>query len=242
MTPNPRTILIVEDDPATRKLLSIVLEREGLNVVALESVPEAFDWLEHSCPDLAVLDVNLPGGTGFEIVQRIQDRYGSNPVPPVVFMLSGLRQEHNVLHGLRLGVAEYLTKPFSPLELVARLRRHMPDPADLMALGSAPESEPESEPGLNSRTTGTHPETGHPETGHPETGYPENEHTEFELEFDLNGSLEVTELDLNRLDLKQLELTPRELAQFEQARLEQTRLEQTRLEQTRLEPTNKGPS
>jgi DNA-binding response OmpR family regulator len=131
MTHYPRTALIVEDDPATRKLLSIVLEREGLAVVALEAVPEAFKWLEQHCPTLAVLDVNLPGGTGFEIVQLIGDLYGSRVVPPVVFVVSGLRQEHNVLHGLRLGVAEYLTKPFSPLELIARVRRHLPDPEEL---------------------------------------------------------------------------------------------------------------
>ena len=136
MTHHPRTALIVEDDPATRKLLSIVLEREGLAVVALEAVPEAFKWLGQHCPVLAVLDVNLPGGTGFEIVQLINDLYSANPVPPVVFVVSGLRQEHNVLHGLRLGVAEYLTKPFSPLELIARVRRHLPDAeVDLNRLG-----------------------------------------------------------------------------------------------------------
>jgi DNA-binding response OmpR family regulator len=137
MTHDLRTALIVEDDPATRKLLSIVLEREGLAVVALEAVPEAFKWLEQHRPILAVLDVNLPGGTGFEIVQLINDLYGHETVPPVVFVVSGLRQEHNVLHGLRLGVAEYLTKPFSPLELIARVRRHLPDPEDVMqVLGS----------------------------------------------------------------------------------------------------------
>lgn len=130
MTQHPRTALIVEDDPATRKLLSIVLEREGLAVVALEAVPEAFKWLEQHCPTVAILDVNLPGGTGFEIVQLIDDLYGSRTVAPVVFVVSGLRQEHNVLHGLRLGVAEYLTKPFSPLELIARVRRHLPDPEE----------------------------------------------------------------------------------------------------------------
>jgi DNA-binding response OmpR family regulator len=193
MTPTPRTILIVEDDPATRKLLSIVLEREGLNVVALESVPEAFDWLEHTCPNLAVLDVNLPGGTGFEIVQRIQDRYGSNPVPPVVFVLSGLRQEHNVLHGLRLGVAEYLTKPFSPLELVARLRRHIPDPEDLMAVIAAAESD--------AKITSEH---------------------EFELELEPNETLEPTQHELTQLELAQLELTPQEVAKLERTEKERS--------------------
>jgi DNA-binding response OmpR family regulator len=136
MTHYPRTALVVEDDPATRKLLSIVLEREGLAVVALEAVPEAFKWLEDHCPTLAILDVNLPGGTGFEIVQLIDDLYGSTSVAPVVFVVSGLRQEHNVLHGLRLGVAEYLTKPFSPLELIARVRRHLPDPEDTSQLAN----------------------------------------------------------------------------------------------------------
>jgi DNA-binding response OmpR family regulator len=156
MTHYPRTALVVEDDPATRKLLSIVLEREGLAVVALEAVPEAFKWLEQHCPTLAILDVNLPGGTGFEIVQLIDDLYGSTSVPPVVFVVSGLRQEHNVLHGLRLGVAEYLTKPFSPLELIARVRRHVLDinPAALNAPNAAeddltnlkPESDLEPDP------------------------------------------------------------------------------------------------
>jgi DNA-binding response OmpR family regulator len=144
MTHYPRTALVVEDDPATRKLLSIVLEREGLAVVALEAVPEAFKWLEDHCPTLAILDVNLPGGTGFEIVQLIDDLYGSTSVAPVVFVVSGLRQEHNILHGLRLGVAEYLTKPFSPLELIARVRRHLPDPEEMSHLASALDINPEA--------------------------------------------------------------------------------------------------
>jgi two-component system, OmpR family, response regulator CssR len=193
MTPTPHTILIVEDDPATRKLLSIVLEREGLNVVALESVPEAFDWLEHTCPNLAVLDVNLPGGTGFEIVQRIQDRYGSNPIPPVVFVLSGLRQEHNVLHGLRLGVAEYLTKPFSPLELVARLRRHMPDLHVVVAA--------EAEPGSAAKAISEQ---------------------EFELELEPNETLEPNQHQLTEHELAQLELTPQEVAKLERAEKERS--------------------
>jgi DNA-binding response OmpR family regulator len=142
MNHDPRTALIVEDDPATRKLLSIVLEREGLNVVALEAVPEAFKWLEQHCPTLAILDVNLPGGTGFEIVQLIDDLYGSTSVAPVVFVVSGLRQEHNILHGLRLGVAEYLTKPFSPLELIARVRRHLPDLEELNHLANVLDIKP----------------------------------------------------------------------------------------------------
>ena len=118
-------VLVVEDDHAIRKLLSLVLGREGYEVVALDSVPPALDWIRVGRPNLAIFDLNLPGGTGFELIQAIRERHTAQNVPIVV--LTGLRQENNVVRGLSLGVQEYMTKPFSPLELIVRIRRYLPE-------------------------------------------------------------------------------------------------------------------
>ena len=118
-------VLVVEDDPAIRKLLSLALGREGYEVVALDSVPPALDWIRVGRPNLAIFDLNLPGGTGFELIQALRERWTDQQVP--IFVLSGLRQENNVVRGLSLGVQEYLIKPFSPLELLVRVRRHLPE-------------------------------------------------------------------------------------------------------------------
>jgi DNA-binding response OmpR family regulator len=117
-------LLLVEDDYAVGVLLKHVLEREGYSLEIVTTVPQAKATLEKSLDDidLALLDINLPGGTGFEVLQLIRER--SNM--PVIF-LSALKQGANVERALTLGAQDFIAKPFNPKELVLRIKRFLPE-------------------------------------------------------------------------------------------------------------------
>lgn len=111
-----RRVLVVEDDPVINQAVSDRLEAEGYEVVRAWDGPGAVDaYAEHS-PDVVVLDVMLPGFDGYEVCRRIQ---ADAPVP--VLMLTARVEESDLLVGLGVGADDYLTKPFSMKELVARL-------------------------------------------------------------------------------------------------------------------------
>lgn len=111
-----RSILVVEDEAAIATAVCARLRSEGFEVRVAGDGPSAVEACEVETPDLVVLDVLLPGFDGFEVCRRIQrDRY----VP--VLMLTALDDETDKLVGLRLGADDYMTKPFSPRELVARV-------------------------------------------------------------------------------------------------------------------------
>lgn len=108
--------MVVEDEPAIANAVSARLRSEGFVVHVAADGPSAVEGFESLAPDLVVLDVLLPGFDGFEVCRRIQrDRH----VP--VLMLTALDDETDKLVGLRLGADDYMTKPFSPRELVARV-------------------------------------------------------------------------------------------------------------------------
>jgi DNA-binding response OmpR family regulator len=122
----PRSILVVDDDRNIVQLVRMYLEKEGFRVVAAYDGGEALDLARSSQPDLVVLDLMLPGVDGLEVFQRI--RRGSD-VP--IIMLTARTTEADKLEGLELGADDYVTKPFSPRELVARVRtvlRRAPGP------------------------------------------------------------------------------------------------------------------
>lgn len=116
-----RRILVVEDDRVTATLLRHRLVRDGHEVVDFTNGEEAHAWAEEEDFDLAILDVKVPGMDGFELLGRIRDvpRYADVPV----MMLTGLGNESDVIRGLELGADDYMLKPFSPTELLARVRR-----------------------------------------------------------------------------------------------------------------------
>jgi DNA-binding response OmpR family regulator len=116
-------LLLVEDDHAVGVLLRHVLEREGYSLEVVTTVPQAKETLEQGLDDidLVLLDINLPGGTGFEVLQLIRER--SNV--PVIF-LSALKQGNNVERALTLGAQDFIAKPFNPKELVLRIKRFLP--------------------------------------------------------------------------------------------------------------------
>jgi DNA-binding NarL/FixJ family response regulator len=115
-------VLVVDDDEATRELLSAILERAGYAVVTVATGEEALLLVDsQSLPTLVILDVRLPGLSGYEVCSELRERY-ANEVP--IIFLSGERVEpFDVAAGLGLGADDYLLKPFATEELLARVRR-----------------------------------------------------------------------------------------------------------------------
>ncbi len=112
-----RTVLLVEDEPAIVDVVRRYLERDGYRVVVASDGQRAVDEFRRLRPDLVLLDLMLPGLDGWEVCRRIRQE-GSTPV----IMLTARDDEADKLVGLELGADDYITKPFSPREVVARVR------------------------------------------------------------------------------------------------------------------------
>jgi two-component system catabolic regulation response regulator CreB len=111
-------VLVVEDDPDYGELIAHVLQRDGHDVVRADSCRGAIRFAERKTPDLAVVDVVLPDGTGFDLCERL---VRLDPRTRILF-LSSLESSADKVEGLSRGADDYLTKPFHPSELVARVR------------------------------------------------------------------------------------------------------------------------
>jgi DNA-binding response OmpR family regulator len=112
----PRTIVVVEDEAAIASAIAARLTNEGFRVVVAADGPAGVAACEQERPDLVVLDLMLPGIDGLEVCRRIQAAR-----PTAVIMLTARDSETDMLVGLAMGADDYLTKPFSPRELVARV-------------------------------------------------------------------------------------------------------------------------
>src|SRR6266571_4399366 len=111
------TILVVEDEVKIRELLRSYFEREGFDVVSTGSGAEAIGLTQTAAPDLVVLDLRLPDVSGESVAAEIR-RFSAVPV----LMLTAKAAEQDRIHGLELGADDYVTKPFSPRELVLRAK------------------------------------------------------------------------------------------------------------------------
>jgi two-component system phosphate regulon response regulator PhoB len=114
------TILIVEDDPAIRELLIINLEASAHRVMEAGSAEEAEQLIVHNLPDLILLDWMLPGRSGPQFAQRIRMAERTKDVP--IIMLTARTDEQDRVTGLEIGADDYMVKPFSPRELIARIK------------------------------------------------------------------------------------------------------------------------
>ncbi len=128
LDPRNLTILVVDDEPRLIDLIHLNLELEGFHVLEAANGYEALERLKEDLPDLIILDVMMPEMDGFETLKRIRE---VSTVP--VMMLTVRQEEGDRIRGLDLGADDYLTKPFSPRELLSRtkalLRRSfMPSP------------------------------------------------------------------------------------------------------------------
>lgn len=112
-----RTILITDDDEATRGLIRFVLEHEGYKVLQAANGLECLELVKGRCPDLIVLDVVMPEMDGLETCRRIRD---FSQVP--ILMLTAKSQSNDIVTGLDSGADDYLLKPFEVDELLARIR------------------------------------------------------------------------------------------------------------------------
>jgi DNA-binding response OmpR family regulator len=117
MSSAPIHVLIVDDDPSMRQMVVDYLDDHEIQVTALASGREIADVIAHEMIDLLILDLKLPGEDGMDIARRI--RADSNM--PII-MLTGRKDEADRVMALELGADDYLTKPFSPRELLARIR------------------------------------------------------------------------------------------------------------------------
>lgn len=120
MRPSKKTILVVDDESDIRELLKYNLEQEGFSVETKEDGEKAFEYLTKSRVDLILLDLMLPGLSGLEICKRIKRDEKLEGIP--IIMLTAKSTETDVIVGLELGADDYITKPFSPKEVVARIR------------------------------------------------------------------------------------------------------------------------
>ena len=110
-------LLLVDDDADLLAVTRFAFQQAGFLVIAAGSVPDALAAFEAEAPDLVLLDINLPGGSGFDVCRAIRAR---STVP--IMMLTVRGEEEDLVRALELGADDYLTKPFSPRTLIARTR------------------------------------------------------------------------------------------------------------------------
>jgi two-component system phosphate regulon response regulator PhoB len=128
----PANILVVEDEPAIQELLALNLEHAGHHVLRARDAEQASELVRHALPDLILLDWMLPGQSGASFARRLRQDDRTKQVP--IIMLTARGQEQDKVAGLDAGADDYVTKPFSPRELLARikavLRRRAPQLTD----------------------------------------------------------------------------------------------------------------
>lgn len=115
-----RTVVIAEDEVDIRNLMILYLERE-YHVISFSNGEEALDGIVEIMPDIVILDILLPGISGYRICEELRER---NIQIPVIF-LSAKREQSDKIRGLEIGGDDYITKPFDPGELMARVKAHL---------------------------------------------------------------------------------------------------------------------
>lgn len=117
------TVLVVDDDPDVRQLVEMKLRLDGIETIAVTNGVEALDALEKSHIDLVVLDVMMPVMDGIETCSRIREIEAFADLP--VIMLTAKAQAGDIHEGFATGATDYVVKPFSPRELLSRVRGNL---------------------------------------------------------------------------------------------------------------------
>jgi len=115
-----RTVLFVDDEFAIRDMLRMALEIAGFDCLEAENIQSAYQLVFDERPDIVLLDWMLPGGSGLELLRRLKRNEATREMP--VIMLTAKTTEDNVIRGLDVGADDYITKPFAPRELIARIK------------------------------------------------------------------------------------------------------------------------
>ncbi len=115
-----RKVLIVDDEFAIRDMIRMALEIADFQCLEAENIQQAFTLIVDERPDLVLLDWMLPGGSGMELLRRVKRNETTRELP--VIMLTAKTSEDNIIQGLESGADDYITKPFAPRELIARIK------------------------------------------------------------------------------------------------------------------------
>ncbi len=117
---SPKTIAVIDDEPDILELVKVNLEKAGLKVREFSDAEKFFKYLKNDVPDLVLLDLMLPDADGYEICKylRKEDKFSKVPI----IMLTARSDETDKVLGLELGADDFVTKPFSPRELIARIK------------------------------------------------------------------------------------------------------------------------
>lgn len=115
-----RTVLIVDDESAIRDMLRMALEIADYRCIDADNIQDAYTMIVDERPDIILLDWMLPGGSGIELLRRLKREDMFREIP--VIMLTAKTAEDNVVQGLDVGADDYITKPFAPREMIARVR------------------------------------------------------------------------------------------------------------------------
>ena len=116
-------VLLVEDEPAQREVLAYNLEAEGFGVAKAETGDDALMMVDETQPDVIILDWMLPGVSGIEICRRLKSNTDTRKIP--VIMLTARSEEADRVRGLETGADDYVIKPYSVIELMARVRTQL---------------------------------------------------------------------------------------------------------------------
>jgi two-component system phosphate regulon response regulator PhoB len=115
-----RTVLVVDDEFAIRDMLRMALEIVDFRCLEADNIQDAHAIVVDQRPDIVLLDWMLPGGSGIELLRRLKRDEATQEIP--VIMLTAKTTEDNVIQGLEVGADDYITKPFAPRELIARIK------------------------------------------------------------------------------------------------------------------------
>jgi two-component system phosphate regulon response regulator PhoB len=117
------TVLLVEDESAQREMLAYNLEAEGFDVITADNGEDGLILVDENDPDLIVLDWMMPQLSGIEVCRRLKSNSKTRQIP--VIMLSARADEVDRVHGLETGADDYVAKPYSVIELMARVKAHL---------------------------------------------------------------------------------------------------------------------
>ncbi len=121
--PAPPTVLIVDDNPQNLQVLGNIMEKNGYEAALALDGPQALEYLMGESPDLILLDVMMPEMDGYQVCERIKASNKTRDIP--VIFLTAKTSIDDVVKGFEAGAVDYVTKPFTPAELLARVKTHI---------------------------------------------------------------------------------------------------------------------
>ena len=123
MTSRPDTLLVVDDDAQICDLMIRRLTREGFHVSAVENGESALNWIEENPVDLILLDIEMPGTSGLDVLSMLREKYDRIQLP--IIMLTGKTSSEHVVEALNTGANDYITKPIDLKSFLATINQHL---------------------------------------------------------------------------------------------------------------------